>query len=244
MNVALVIAAHGDRGGDAPNAILRAHTQALSQRGIFREVYAGTLKSEDLTLEAALQEAALAGADRICIFPMFMADGYFTNKILPDRIAQAGLTARAQVLAPLGVDPLLPPLILRSSLIAAGRYALEPAATTLLLVGHGSKLGQASLEATERAACRLRQSRAFADVTTAYLEETPFLDTALQDAGNSTLVLGFFSGDGMHAGEDVPTAIARTGSGAHYAGPIGGDVEIPAIIERAVRAFLRADGIA
>ena len=48
------------------------------------------------------------------------------------------------------------------------------------------------------------------------------------------MVIGFFSSGGMHAAEDVPAAIAKTGADAIYAGPIGASAQIPRLIQTAV----------
>ncbi len=234
-DVALVLAAHGDRGGETPNEVLLSHVRTLAATGHYRLVTAGTLRSEDLSLEHAMHAAEASGAARIAVYPMFMADGYFTGKVLPDRIAAAGLSDRCSLLAPLGLDPQLPPLMMRHAILFAAQIGLNPAHTRLLVAGHGSKIGRASLRSTERVACKLRKMRRFAWIETAYLEETPFLHSQLPSSELTTLVLGFFSGDGLHASEDVPGAIAASGATAHYAGSIGRQPEIGQIIDAAVR---------
>ena len=238
-DVAVVLAAHGDRGGrsgEARNATLLAHASSLAATGAFRSVGAGTLKSEDLALKDALAQAHATGAARVAVYPMFMADGFFTSKALPERIAAVGLAHLCTLLPPLGLDPLMPSLIMQHAVAAAQTAALNPAHTRLLLVGHGSKISRASLRSTERVACKLRQLQRFAFIETAYLEESPFLDAQLKSAELTTLVSGFFSGDGLHAAEDVPGAIAQAGANAHYAGSIAGQPGIAQIVEAAVRA--------
>ena len=238
--VAVVLAAHGDRGGEAPNATLLAHRDALVATGLFRNVTAGALRAENLPLEEALQHAHASGATRIAVYPMFMADGYFTGKVLPERIAAAGLTDSCTLLPPLGLDPQLPKLMMSYALAMAGQTELTPAHTRLLIVGHGSKIGRASLRSTERVACKIRKMQQFSYVETAYLEETPFLGEQLKSSPLTTLVIGFFSGDGLHAAEDVPGAIAEAEADAHYAGPVGRHPQIAGIIEAAVRAGVAA----
>jgi sirohydrochlorin ferrochelatase len=102
----------------------------------------------------------------------------------------------------------------------------------LLLVGHGSKFGPASADATRTVAAAVKDANIFADVATAFLEEAPSIDDALRHASGPVIVSGFFSGDGMHAGDDVPDAIARSGRGAIYAGSIGNYSAISALILR------------
>ncbi len=237
QNIAVVLAAHGDRGGDAPNSTLLAHRTALEAMGVFRRVTAGVLKG-DLDLAAALAEAEAASPDRIVVYPMFMADGYFTNKVLPERIAAAGLAAPWQITAPLGLDPRLPALALFEALSTAARAQLDAAKCRLLLVGHGSELGPASANATRRAAEAIASHGRFATIETAFLEEAPFIDASLVAGTRTTIVSGFFSGDGLHAAEDVPNAITASGQPAIYAGPIGRSVELPRLIRQTIEGAL------
>jgi sirohydrochlorin ferrochelatase len=236
-NVAVVIAAHGDRGGAEPNATLFGHRDAIACELPARLVAAGVLKGEP-SIEAALADAKASGAGRVLVFPFFMADGYFVRAVLPARIAVAGAGALATILPPLGLEPRLAPLIHAGALSAARSAGFEAAASRLLLVGHGSELGPASADATRAMAARLGLLGGFAEIATAFIEEPPFLDDELAGARLPTVVAGFFSGDGLHAGEDVPQAIREAGARAVYAGPIGRHAGIPSIIVDAVRAAL------
>ena len=235
-DVAVILAAHGDRGGvesARANASLLAHAKSLAASAQFRLVTAGVLKGEP-ALEAALAEARRSNALRIAVYPFFMADGYFVKSVLPARIEAGAMSAACRILAPLGIDEKLPPLILAEALAAGARAGFDPASTRLLVVGHGSALGPASANATRKAATHITGLGGFATVATAFLEEPPFLDAALAEPHPQTVVAGFFSGDGLHAGEDVPAAIAETGANAVYAGSIGGAAAIPGLILQAL----------
>ena len=232
-DVAVVLAAHGDRGGAAPNSTLRSHRDRLQAMGVFRTVTAGVLNGEP-SLESALLATQAAGAQRIAVYPMFMAAGYFTNMVLPERIAAVGLDRQCRILEPLGQDLRIPSLLLDEARAAAAAAGLEPAATRLLIVGHGSKLGPASANATREVASAVARLQSFMSVETAFLEELPFVDAALAGERPPTVVSGFFSGDGLHAQEDVPEAIAEAGGRAVYAGSIGRSAELASIIRDAV----------
>jgi sirohydrochlorin ferrochelatase len=130
--------------------------------------------------------------------------------------------------------------MLSESLRTALDAGLDPSASRLLVVGHGSKFGPRSAEATRAAAARIEQTRRFATVATAFLEEAPFLQAELPRENIPTVVTGFFFGDGMHAGEDVPAAIRETAANAVYAGPLGRSARIPALIAAALRAEAEA----
>ena len=231
---AAVLVAHGDRGGLAPNAALRAQAEAVRQLTGLTPVAAGVLKGEP-TLEAALAQAAASGATRIAVYPLFMAEGYFMRKVR-ERVAATGIAPEPNVLAPLGLDPALPDILVEEAASVASREGIEPKSSRLLIVGHGSKLGPASANATRKAAARAAIARRFASVTTAFLEEEPFLDDILATGKTPTVVAGFFFGEGMHAGEDVPDAIAETGANAIYTGAIGNSPAIAPLIAAALTA--------
>ncbi|WP_072394680.1 CbiX/SirB N-terminal domain-containing protein [Hyphomicrobium sp. CS1GBMeth3] len=238
--LAVVLVSHGDRGGASPNAALRAQADAVRElTGL--HVAIGMLKGEP-TIERGVAEAAATGAQHIAVYPLFMADGYFVSKVR-ERVAAAGVAPEPEVLSPLGLDPALPDVLVQEAATMAPRRGFEPLQSRLLVVGHGSKLGPASANATRKAAARAALARRFASVTTAFLEEDPFLDDALRASQAPTIVAGFFFGDGMHAGEDVPDAIEETGANAIYTGAIGNSPAVAPLIAAALNAsVMKKDG--
>ncbi len=229
--LAVVLASHGDRGGTSPNAAL--HRQADAVRALTGlAVLTGTLKG-DPSIGQAVTNAAATGAARVAVYPLFMADGYFVQKVREHAHA-AGLTREPLILAPLGLDRGLPAILVREALAQATATGFEAATSRLLIVGHGSKLGPASATATRQAAARAALARRFATVTTAFLEEEPFIEDALRASTVPTIVAGFFFGDGLHAGEDVPDAIAETRANAIYTGAIGNSPAVAPLIAAAL----------
>ncbi|MEW5962898.1 MAG: CbiX/SirB N-terminal domain-containing protein [Pseudomonadota bacterium] len=241
--IAVVLVAHGERGGDFSNGALHAHAEAVRVTGGFAAVASGVLNGTP-AFEDALALAAASAARRILVYPFFMADGYFTNRVVPKRIADAGLTERCRVLTPLGLDPGLPQLLLAEALATAARAGLDPAASRLLVVGHGSKGPRASIRATEEVAALVAGEQRFQSVATAFLEEPPFLDDMLVGRRPPTVVVGFFSGDGLHASEDVPEAIAAMASDAVYTGAIGSKPGVDGLIVAAVLVAAAHDAVA
>jgi sirohydrochlorin ferrochelatase len=232
---AAVLVAHGDRGGTSPNAALEAQAAAVrALTGL--HVFTGVLKGEH-TIEQALAKVAATGATSIAVYPLFMADGYFVQKVR-DRIAATGLTIEPKLLAPLGLDPGLPDVLVQEAVTVAHLRGLDPLSSRLLVVGHGSKLGPASATATRKAAARAALARRFASVATAFLEEEPFVEETLRASSAPTVIAGFFFGDGMHAGEDVPDAIAETGANAVYTGAIGNSPAVAPLIAAALNSTL------
>lgn len=236
-----ILAAHGDRGGASPNAALKAQADAVRKlTGL--DILTGMLKGEP-TIEQALAQAAASRPARIAVYPLFMADGYFVQRVLSERIRAVGILPEPQLLTPLGLDPGLPDILVEEATSAAAGREFEPLHSRLLIVGHGSKLGPASATATRKAAARAALARRFATVATAFLEEEPFLEDALRGSSVPTIVAGFFFGDGMHAGEDVPDAIEETGANAVYTGAIGNSPAVAPLIAAALRTGTATTGI-
>jgi sirohydrochlorin ferrochelatase len=232
-----ILVSHGDRGGLSPNAALAAQAERVRElTGL--TVLTGMLKGEP-TLEEAVSEAAATGASRIVIYPLFMADGYFVKKVR-ERAGTVAGSPELIVLPPLGIDPALPDILVDGAIGLASREGIEPSDARLLIVGHGSKLGPASASATRKVAARAALARRFPSVTTAFLEEEPFLEDALRASNAPTIVAGFFFGDGMHAAEDVPDAIAETGANAVYTGAIGDSPAIARLIADALTNAITA----
>lgn len=232
--VGAIVVGHGERGRDFSNAILRGHAKAVGDALPAIPVAAGVLSGLP-TVEAALAKVANSGARTILVYPYFMAAGFFVGTKIPKRIAEAGFAGRCRVLAPLGADPGLPPLIMRKAIDVAETQLEKPASQCrLLLAGHGSKVSRASAEATEAVATELRAAGRFASVVTAFLEEAPFLTDVVAADAKPTVIVGFFNGDGLHAGEDVPEAMADAIGPVAYTGAIGGMPEVAGLIANAI----------
>ncbi len=234
----LILAAHGDQAGVDPNAVLRATADRVRELTGLSFVRAGVLKGHPL-IEEVLSEAEHEGVHRVVVYPLFMAAGYFVKKVLPERVRNAGFTGDVAFAEPLGLDLSMPKLMLDEAVAAAGKAGFAPGGTRLLIVGHGSKVGPASADATRLVASRLADLSPFKSIEVAFLEEEPFVEAALRASADPTVVLGFFFGDGLHAGEDVPEAISETGAAAIYAGSIGASAGIADVIQAALEVMVK-----
>ncbi len=237
--VAVLLAAHGDRGTAERNAVLRAHETRLRETRTFGWVGHGVLNGEPQFADALL-EAGRSEPDLIVVYPLFMSSGYFVRKVMPDRIAASNLSVSVRVLEPLGADPALPALLLRRALQSAADASINPSRSHLLIAAHGSKIGRTPAEAAEAVAAAVRAVSPFALVQTAFIEEPPFIADLLREAKVPIIVAGLFSGDGMHGHDDVGRAIGEACVPCAYTRPIGGDPEVTALIEDSVIKALSA----
>jgi sirohydrochlorin ferrochelatase len=73
----------------------------------------------------------------------------------------------------------------------------------------------------------------------AFLEEAPRLEQTARSIEGPAIVVGMFSGDGLHGARDAPRLIAELGRpDMVYAGVIGNAAGIEELMERAVRKAL------
>lgn len=215
---ALLIVAHGDRGGLREDRLAREIAARLRRSGRYAAVEVGLIRGEPSLEEAARRLPP--GAFRI--YPLFMSEGYYVQKAIPERLGLKGGKARAAIMeTPLGLDPALPGTVLDAARRTAQAAGLDAARATLLLVAHGSSKSSASADAARALAGAMEKSSPFRRIEVAFLEETPFLPDALAALEGPAVVLGLFAGEGMHGAEDLPQAIAATGrDDLHLAPPL------------------------
>ncbi|MCH9765413.1 MAG: hypothetical protein K0U34_05410, partial [Alphaproteobacteria bacterium] len=131
--VAVVLAAHGDRGGHGPegaNGALLRHAATLAANNRFRCVAYGVVKGTP-TLEQALTQAISSKPRALVVYPFFMSNGYFVKTILPGRLAEFGTPLPTHTAEPLGRDPRLPDLMLHDAVKSAEAAGLRLSDTRL-----------------------------------------------------------------------------------------------------------------
>lgn len=227
MPAALIIA-HGAPADPEPQ---EAALKALAVRVAFHlpgwQVQGATLAAPQ-ALEAALARAVAPPL----IYPFFMAQGWFTGREVPRRLAAAGAGGLRQ-LDPFGVDPDLPALVARVAQEGARGAGLDPATSTLLLAAHGSKVSRRSADSTHAMADRMRAQSGFARVAVGFVEEPPFLAEAARGLGPA-VCLPFFALRAGHVAGDVPAALAQAGFDGVVLEEIGAHPQTAALIAAAL----------
>jgi sirohydrochlorin cobaltochelatase len=162
------------------------------------------------------------GDGPLFVVPYFAGLGKHTEQLIPERL---GLPRpNVTYCPPVGCHPALPGLIHRRALAAAE----DPAQTTLLLIGHGSREGGAN-RTPEAIAETLRGLGGFAEVVTAYLEQAPFAaDWRGLARFPKVVAQPLLLSAGMHASDDLPPLFA--GPEAVLLQGIGDEAEIAAMI--------------
>lgn len=220
-----VIVAHGQPGDPEPQE--RA-IRDLAAR-VAAENPGCAVAGATLAMPGAL--AAAVDADSL-IYPMFMAEGWFTRKQLPKKLAEAG-AADARILPPFGTDPALPALIVAKAHAAAIAEGWTPTETTLLLTAHGSQVSQASFTITTRIAEQLTPH--FARIVTGFVEQAPFIADAARGLTRA-VSLPLFALRAEHVTDDLPAALDLAGFTGPRLDPIGLAPEVPGLIADTLRA--------
>ena len=219
-----VIVSHGQPGDPGPqqDAIVLLANQVRA------EAPGCDVAGATLAAEGALARALTPGC---LVYPMFMAQGWFTGRELPRRIAETGISAR--MMPPFGSDPGLPDLV--RGILHAALDGRDPADVPVLLAAHGSQRSQASFDATEAMAALLRPD--FAKLVTGYVEQQPFLAHAARDLGNG-ICLPMFALRAEHVTDDLPNALDAAGFTGRRLDPVGLHPAVPAMIAAALRRAL------
>lgn len=231
-STAVLLAAHGERTGEAGNDSVMRVANAIRAHRIVSQVGVGFINATP-TIADALKELSAA---EVIVYPLFASNGYFTRDRLVRLIDEANAERRnIRILPPLGLDPGLVNLVVESISRMAFEAGCAPGALTAVLLAHGSRRNPASREATESIAKEIAARAMFKAVGVAFLEERPFLDEAMQSIEGPVVVMGMFSGEGLHGARDAPRLIAQLQRPeVSYAGIIGNLPGVDAIVRRAV----------
>lgn len=209
---ALLIVAHGERGGAGDDRLAHAVANRLTRSARYRSVEVCFVSKQPL-LRQVFSEVSHGD---VIIYPLFMSKGYFVREEIPEMLdADATSCQRkadeVKILEPVGLSPSLPKIVAELAISTAEASSLPKEAFSLLLVAHGSKHDGASREAALKLVTALRHVGIFVGVEPAFLEEEPFLEQQLMNIDGPTIAVGIFAGEGMHGGVDLPNAVKASG---------------------------------
>lgn len=224
MTTSAILVAHGSPSD--PRAQEDA-LQALADK-VQAQLPGWQVRGATLAVKGAL-ETAIDTLDSPLIYPFFMAEGYFTNRVLAPKSQAAGLTQ----LAPFGVEPALADCAeatLRNTLQAQGWQAEE---TALLLAAHGSAVSRTSADSTHTLKAELARRLRFRTTRAGFIEEPPFVQDQARDLGQA-ICLCYFALNAGHMLEDMPEALES----AAFTGPV-----LPAMIDWPQVPALIADSL-
>jgi sirohydrochlorin cobaltochelatase len=204
---ALIVVGHGSTVNPDSSGPTLDHAGELRRRGVFGEVQCAFWKEEP----SLRQVLHTVDRDDIYVVPNFISEGYFTKTVIPRELELDGpLTLRGgrtlKYCEPAGNDARMTDLLLhRAAQVAPG---VDPAAASLLIVGHGTNLNDNSAAAAKREVERIRARGVFAEVLNAYMEEAPLIaDWDKLSTQPTAIVVPFFIADGLHSYEDIPVLL-------------------------------------
>lgn len=207
-DAALLIVGHGSTENPDSSTPYFDHADEIRSRGLFGEVHCCFWKEEPSLREARF----LIDSDEVYVVPDFISEGYFTQEVIPRELGLTDPTTQKfgkswHYTKPVGVHSSMTQIIAqRARDVAPG---VDPAETTLFIVGHGTGLNQNSTKAVRDQADLIKASDAgYADVMDTYMEEQPFIaDWAKLAKTPNVVVVPFFIADGLHSYQDIPVLL-------------------------------------
>jgi sirohydrochlorin ferrochelatase len=204
-NRALLLFAHGTSDGAGAEIADRLAAE-LSSRGLFDEVSVCFSLQEPRPADAISR----LSSSRIFVVPLLACDGRITRDVLPGLIGLAEERDQGRVILcpPVGQHPGIARIVTALADAAAGNAGFIPAATTVLIAGHGHRHDPTSASATRRLAGQIDATGRWAGVDCVFLSETP---TAQQwrtvSSTRDTIVVPYFISGGRHEAVDLPGLI-------------------------------------
>ena len=243
---ALLIIAHGERGGRCDNARLLELTDEVRHNLGNVEVEAAVLRGEPTIAESW---ARLSAPNRY-VYPFFMADGFFCNRILPKKIFGAiGSDPReagspVDLLKPFGVSPWLAEAVTGSLVRDMASLGLSGSKPHLLIAAHGASVDRQSSKRAGELASKLKETGYFRAVSCAFLDEAPHLNCVIGTMLPNTMVLPLFNGLGSHSIDDMADLASVAPPETHFLDPVGGQDWVGDVITADVTAALQLSGLA
>jgi sirohydrochlorin cobaltochelatase len=214
---ALVLAGHGSHLDARSSAPIHEHAERIRRSGEFDEV-AAVFWKEEPAFSRVLE--TVESAD-ITVVPVFMAAGYFTDRVIPREMALTGPVTRiagrtVRLTMPVGCHA-------RITDVAAAR-AVEAGAGAghlVAVLGHGTPRHAQSAGTTIAVARALAASGRFRETVALFLDQDPAIST-LADFAAPVVAVPLFVADGWHAGVQVPGIAGEAmPEGLVYAPPAG-----------------------
>ena len=244
--IALILAAHGSHISANTAGIVWGYVDRLRRLGVADEVSACFWKEPP----AFSQVLDTVIADEVVVVPVFTAQGYFTQQVLPSEMGLDGaLTVRGQrrihLTPTIGEHKLLDAIVDQRLHDTISCHDLPPNETAAVIIGHGTRRNRHSREAARRQADRLRRLDWLGEVVAVYLDDEPDIPSIYDStAAENLIALPYFLAEGSHVTRDVPRALGISGRHTpetvrdrlvYYCEPVGPDESIRQVILKLAR---------
>lgn len=222
---ALVIAAHGSLLHPAASEPARTHARRIREQTDFDEVQVAFWK-EQPNFREVLRTLT---ADTVYIVPLFISEGYFTERVLPREFdldewdisdwnsdgtsaqyaTYTGTNTERTIhyCGPVGTHPIMTSVVRkRARLVTASLPTTE--SIGLALIGHGTDRNPHSQNAIYYHASTLRDQNLFKEVQPLFLDANPRIAEFRTCFSTSRIVcVPLFIADGYHTQEDIPNEL-------------------------------------
>ena len=195
----LVLAAHGSRCGGAAAALERI-ARRFQQSDLFQQVLTGYHQGQPVFAEVP----NLISGDGAVVVPVFLAEGYYSKKVLPRELARAPRSRSIDIwLTPVvGCHSGLSSALLKRVGRRVRQLGWNPERTAVVVLGHGTPRSSTSSQTTREVAALLRRQGSCKTVVSAFLDECPTPREAVRGIDvDHCLVVPFLFGSGDHAGQ-------------------------------------------
>jgi len=234
MSTALILVGHGSHISPNTCGLVWQFVAALRHMGIADEITAAFWK-ESPSFHTVLDTVE---AEDVVIVPVFTAQGYFTQQVIPAEMDLGGPVTRRnertiRYARTLGEHPYMAEIVRGHVEDVLNGYGLQPEDTAAAVIGHGTKRNPNSRDATRQQAAMLRDYSLVNSVIDVYLDDTPYIPDAYNLTTEPNLIaVPFFLAEGSHTTIDVPHALGLkegqvtaqiNGRQVYYTLPIGVD---------------------
>ncbi len=201
MKRALVVAAHGSHYHAGTALPAWACVDKIRQLARFDEVTAAFWK-EQPSFSTVLEGLR---SQHITVVPLFSSDGYFSQSVLPAEL-QPRQDQTVKITEAAGSSRFFVEVVAARIRAALLKADFLPSETAVVIVGHGTPRHADSSRTTEFQAEQLAKN--FAEVHTAYLDESPYVaDIYLRVTVPNIVIVPFFIAEGLHTQKDIPQAL-------------------------------------
>jgi sirohydrochlorin cobaltochelatase len=218
FDAVLVVLGHGTVLNVESAAPVFQHAAELRRRNVFAEVREAFWKQEP-QIKKVLAEIS---APRVFVAPLFICEGYFSAKIIPQELGFSfpeNLKLKIQnserfYCKPVGTHGGMTNVILSRAKEIVERFPFpcspRPRDITLFTAGHGTDKNENSRKAIEQQVELIRAMNIYADVHAIFLEESPRItDCYLIAKTKNIVIVPFFISDGLHTQEDIPILLGE-----------------------------------
>lgn len=244
---ALVLAGHGSHISPATAGVVWSHVDALRAMHIADEVTAAFWK-EMPSFSSVLDTLS---ADDITIVPLFTAQGYFTQTVIP---AEMGLTGRVTIrdgrtiryARTLSEHPYLTQVVRQRVETALADLNISAEKAAVAIIGHSTRRNPESRKATEAQAAALRPMGLAGQVEAVYLDDWPEIaDIYRMTTAPVLIAVPFFLAMGSHTTIDVPHELGLppgkicaeiNGRLVYYTPPVGTETALREVLLELARA--------